>query len=173
MGSGSTELGAAGPGQGTPIPWTTTSTHPLGAGSIPKVELLPTCCFLPSAAGPLVTPMRWSMTCMRCSKEPGSSPSLFSRCLFCRTDTALPGAQHPPQHPQHPPACLRGAQDLNPSPAPRRRRHGHNPAGMSPSHRSGVPTSPCGARLTPPPAPLGGNSTHGASRTAGSAAVAR
>lgn len=37
-GSGSTELGAASPSQGSPTPWTPT---PLGAGSIPKVSRSP------------------------------------------------------------------------------------------------------------------------------------
>lgn len=162
MGSGGTELGAAGPIRGPPIPWATTSTLPLGAGSVPKAELLPTCCFLPSAAGPLVTPMRWSMTCTRCSKEPGSSPSLFSSCLFCGTDTALPGARHHRSTPSTPPpAC--GAP--SPSLAPGRGRRSHNPAGMSPAvalvSPSGACLTPLPAQQQPPAEPSGGGGSGG------------
>lgn len=90
----------------SPTLWTTISYHPGGAGSIPKMEPVLTCCFLLSAAGPLVTPMRWSMTCTRCSKELDNSPSLFSRCLFCRRDTALPGIwTHHSTYGTHTPAC--------------------------------------------------------------------
>lgn len=57
---------------------------PVWVQALPRGSSCLTCCFLLSVTRPLVTPMRCSMTWTRCSKELGSSPSLFSRCLFCR-----------------------------------------------------------------------------------------
>lgn len=141
MGSGSTELGAASPrGEMSTTLCTTISYHPGGAASIPKMEPVPTCCFLLSAAGPLVTPMRWSMTCMRCSKELDNSPSLFSRCLFCRRDTTLPGTwTHHSTYGTHTPAC--GAPTF-PTLCCQEMVTRTRPSGDIPSHHSSVPTPP-------------------------------